>query len=150
MKAVVQRVAHASVNVDDTVVGEIQRGYLVLLGVAEGDGPDDVSWMARKIARLRLFPDPEGRMNLDLAAIDGAVLLVSQFTLLGDCRKGNRPSFVAAAAPETARTLYEQVAKTLSSEHGVPVETGQFQASMAVELLNDGPVTVLIDSSDQS
>lgn len=150
MKAVVQRVAHASVKVDDSVVGEIQRGYLVLLGVADGDGPHDVSWMARKLARLRLFPDAEGRMNLDLAAIDGAVLLVSQFTLLGDCRKGNRPSFVAAAAPETARRLYEQVAEALRSEHGIPVETGQFQASMAVELLNDGPVTVLIDSSEQS
>ena len=132
------------------VVGEIQRGFLVLLGVAEGDGPDDVSWMARKLARLRLFPDPEGRMNLDLPAINGSILLVSQFTLLGDCRRGNRPSFIEAAAPETARTLYEEVAEKLRSDHGLPVETGQFQASMAVELLNDGPVTVLIDSSDQS
>lgn len=148
MKAVVQRVAHASVTVDDVVVGEIQRGFLVLLGVAEGDGSADVTWMARKLARLRLFPDPEGRMNLDLAAIKGSVLLVSQFTLLGDCRKGNRPSFVAAAAPETARRLYEDVARELRSDHGVPVETGQFQASMEVELVNDGPVTVIIDSSE--
>lgn len=146
MRAVVQRVSEASVTVDGSVVGEIQRGFLVLLGVAEADSTDDAYWIASKIAGLRVFEDTDEKMNLALADVSGAVLLVSQFTLYGDCRKGRRPSFVDAARPEKAVALYQTVATELRSL-GVPVETGTFQAQMQVRLLNDGPVTLLLDST---
>lgn len=145
MRAVVQRVSRASVTVEGEIVGEIGRGFLVLLGVADEDTQDDVVAMSRKIAGLRVFEDPEGKMNLDLAAIGGDVLLVSQFTLLGDCRKGRRPSFVAAAPPEKADALYRDVAAELRGQ-GLHVETGRFRKHMDVESINDGPVTLLIDS----
>jgi D-aminoacyl-tRNA deacylase len=145
MRSVVQRVSRAAVRVDGRVVGEIGNGLLVLLGVAAGDGDDDVRWSADKIAQLRIFEDPAGKMNRAVAEVGGGVLLVSQFTLLGDARKGNRPSFVAAAAPELASALYEQVAARLR-ERGLPVATGVFRAAMEVELVNDGPVTLLLDS----
>ncbi|HCP13400.1 MAG TPA: D-tyrosyl-tRNA(Tyr) deacylase [Planctomycetaceae bacterium] len=148
MRAVVQRVSEASVTVDGAITGQIGRGFLVLLGIAGDDTEQDVVWIAEKIAGLRVFEDSEGRMNLGLAEVAGAVLLVSQFTLYGDCRKGRRPSFVAAARPEVAIPLYQSVIAELRG-HGLPVETGKFQAHMDVRLLNDGPVTLLLDSRRQ-
>ena len=148
MRAVVQRVSEAWVTVDGAITGQIGRGFLVLLGIAGDDTEQDVVWIAEKIAGLRVFEDSEGRMNLGLAEVAGAVLLVSQFTLYGDCRKGRRPSFVAAARPEVAIPLYQSVIAELRG-HGLPVETGKFQAHMDVRLLNDGPVTLLLDSRRQ-
>lgn len=145
MRAVIQRVTEASVTVDSVVVGRIQRGFLVLLGVADDDTQEDVIWISAKIAGLRVFEDSEGRMNLALADVGGSVLLVSQFTLYGDCRKGRRPSFVQAARPEKANALYMSVRAELQGQ-GLSVETGTFQAHMEVRLLNDGPVTLLLDS----
>ena len=145
MRAVIQRVSEASVTVDQTVVGSIERGFLVLVGVADQDEEKDAFWIAEKVAGLRVFEDPDGKMNLSLADVQGAVLLVSQFTLVGDCRKGRRPSFVEAARPEKARVLYEKLAGSLR-QLGLTVETGTFQAHMEVRLLNDGPVTLLLDS----
>jgi D-tyrosyl-tRNA(Tyr) deacylase len=145
VRAVIQRVSEASVTVDGTVVGQIQQGFLVLLGVAEDDRAEDADWIASKIFGLRVFEDADGKMNLALADVDGAVLLVSQFTLYGDCRKGRRPSFIEAARPGKAVALYEHVASNLRTQ-GLVVETGTFQADMQVRLLNDGPVTLLLDS----
>ena len=145
MRAVIQRVTEASVTVDGAVVGQIARGFLVLLGVADDDTQDDVNLIATKIAGLRVFEDADGKMNLALADVGGAVLLVSQFTLYGDCRKGRRPSFIEAARPEKANALYQSVAAELRGQ-GLTVETGTFQAHMDVRLLNDGPVTLLLDS----
>lgn len=145
MRAVIQRVSEASVTVDQTAVGSIERGFLVLVGVADPDDEKDAFWIAEKVAGLRVFEDPDGKMNLSLADVQGAVLLVSQFTLVGDCRKGRRPSFVEAARPEKARVLYEKLADNLR-QLGLNVETGTFQAHMEVRLLNDGPVTLLLDS----
>lgn len=145
MRAVIQRVTEASVTVAGQITGEIGKGFLVLLGIAADDTQQDVIWMAGKIAGLRVFEDADGKMNLSLGDIDAAVLLVSQFTLYGDCRKGRRPSFVQAARPELAVELYQSVAAELRGL-GVPVETGTFQAHMDVRLLNDGPVTLLLDS----
>ncbi|MCA9035869.1 MAG: D-tyrosyl-tRNA(Tyr) deacylase [Planctomycetaceae bacterium] len=148
MRAVVQRVSQASVLVDGQTVGEIGRGFLVLLGVSESDTQEDVNWTAGKIAGLRVFEDQNGQMNLSLEQVDGAVLVVSQFTLYGDCRKGRRPSFVAAARPEKAISLYQSVVAELQGQ-GIRVETGTFQAQMEVKLVNDGPVTLLLDSQKQ-
>lgn len=146
MRAVVQRVSSARVRVDGAVVGEITQGYLVLLGVGQGDGATEVAYMSSKIRDLRLFPDDEGKMNRSLLDIGGGVLVVSQFTLYGDVRKGRRPSFISAAAPDLAKALYEDVVKELRAS-GLTVATGIFQADMKVELVNDGPVTLLLDSS---
>ena len=148
MRAVIQRVSRASVTVDQQVVGQIGRGFLVLLGVSESDSQEDVNWIAAKIIGLRVFEDDGGQMNLALADVGGAILVVSQFTLYGDCSKGRRPSFVAAARPEKARALYQSVVAELKGQ-GVRVETGTFQAHMDVDLLNDGPVTLLLDSNKQ-
>jgi D-tyrosyl-tRNA(Tyr) deacylase len=145
MRAVLQRVTAASVQVDGRVVGAIGHGLLVLLGVEAGDGPDDLEFIASKVRDLRLFADDQGRMNRSVADVGGGVLLVSQFTLLADCRKGRRPSFDAAAPPAEARALYEECAVRLRQEV-VRVETGEFQAMMQVSLVNDGPVTVILDS----
>jgi D-tyrosyl-tRNA(Tyr) deacylase len=145
MKAVLQRVTRASVDVDGATVGRIETGLLVLLGVAKGDDQRDVLYLADKIALLRIFPDAEGKMNRSLADIKGAVLLVSQFTLLGETAKGRRPDFMDAAAPERAKALYEEVAEALRGK-GLAVEMGRFGAHMKVELTNDGPVTLLLDS----
>lgn len=145
MRAVIQRVTRATVTVDGQIVGSIQRGFLVLLGVAADDTQQDVIWTAGKIAGLRVFEDADGRMNLALADVGGSVLVVSQFTLYGDCRKGRRPSFVEAARPEMADALYRSVVAELRGQ-GLTVATGTFQAHMDVELLNDGPVTLLLDS----
>ena len=146
MRAVVQRVASARARVGDRVTGEIARGLLVLLGVGKDDGPDDVRYIVGKIRELRVFDSPEGKgMDRSVTDVGGAVLVVSQFTLYGDVRKGRRPSFDAAAPPAGARDLYEAVVRELRTTQ-LPVETGEFQATMRVELVNDGPVTVLIDS----
>jgi D-tyrosyl-tRNA(Tyr) deacylase len=146
MRAVVQRVSEARVRVDSAIVGEIAHGLLVLLGVTGQDTAADVTYIATKIRELRIFADEQGRMNRSLQDTHGAVLMVSQFTLYGDGRKGRRPSFDAAAPPEMAKQLYEDVIRELRGA-GVPVETGVFQAHMMVELENDGPVTLLLDST---
>jgi D-tyrosyl-tRNA(Tyr) deacylase len=145
MRAVVQRVSQAEVTVDGESVGKIARGFLVLLGVAVDDQPADAVAVASKIVGLRVFEDEAGKMNLSLAEVGGAVLAVSQFTLLADCRQGRRPSFTAAAPPELANRLYQEFIAEVRGL-GIPVETGRFQADMQVALVNDGPVTLLIDS----
>lgn len=145
MKAVLQRVTRASVEVDGNVVGQVDAGLLVLLGVAKGDGQSDVGYVAEKIRTVRIFGDEQGKMNRALTEINGSVLLVSQFTLLGETSKGRRPSFDQAAPPDIARTLYEAVAGALRAS-GLRVETGVFGAHMKVEIVNDGPVTMLLDS----
>ena len=145
MRAVVQRVSRAAVRVEGQVTGEVGRGLLVLLGVAAGDREEDARWMADKLAQLRIFADADGKMNRSVEDEGGGVLLVSQFTLLGDARKGNRPSFAGAAPPEEANALYERVRSALALR-GLPVATGVFRARMEVELVNDGPVTLLVDS----
>lgn len=145
MRAVVQRVSRAEVRVDGRVVGRIGRGLLVLVGIATGDTREKGKALAEKIVNLRIFDDEQGKMNRSLLETRGAVLCVSQFTLYGDCRKGRRPSYDQAASPEAARSLYEAFLESLRS-FGVTVEAGQFQAMMEVELVNDGPVTLLLDS----
>ncbi len=146
MRAVVQRVTRACVKVDGKTAGEIARGLLILLGVGAEDTPADADYLLQKIAGLRIFPDEDGKMNRSVVDVGGGLLVISQFTLYGDCRRGRRPSFDKAAGPDQARTLYEYFVKR-SRELGVRVETGVFQAYMAVELSNDGPVTILFDSS---
>ena len=144
MRAVVQRVSQASVSVGGEVVGAIGRGVVVLVGVTHGDTEEQAEWLARKIAGLRIFEDNEGKMNAGLLDADGAALVISQFTLYADCRKGRRPSFTNAAMPEVAEPLVEHFAQALQ-DHGVPVQTGVFGAHMLVEIHNDGPVTILLE-----
>jgi D-tyrosyl-tRNA(Tyr) deacylase len=146
MKALVQRVSEAEVTVGDRVVGAIGRGLLVLLGVEGGDRDGDVGVLARKIAHLRIFEDDAGKMNRSVLDVGGVVLVVSQFTLCADVRKGNRPSFIDAAPPERARALYARFCEVLAA-HGATVATGEFAAQMAVRLTNDGPVTIWLDSA---
>ena len=148
MRAVVQRVSSARVCVGDEVVGEIDRGLLVLLGVGEQDGKDDVDYLAQKIVGLRVFEDQNQQMNLALADVEGALLVVSQFTLYGDCRKGRRPSFVHAMEPVVAEAICRDFVAACESL-GAPVQTGRFRAMMNVELCNDGPVTLLLESRKQ-
>lgn len=145
MRAVVQRVSSAQVTVAGEVVGRIERGFLVLLGVKDGDSSDDAIYLAKKVAALRVFEDAAGKMNLGLEEVGGAMLVVSQFTLYGDCRQGRRPSFVAAARPDPADALYRVFVAEVRGQ-GIPVETGRFQQHMDVALVNDGPVTLLLDS----
>lgn len=147
MRALIQRVSRASVRVDGRVTGAIEQGMLVLLGVAHEDGEAEAEALARKVLALRIFEDDAGKMNLDLAASGGAVLCVSQFTLHADVRKGNRPSFVAAAPPEQAERLYEHFCGRIEAA-GARCERGVFGAHMDVELLNDGPVTILVDTDE--
>jgi D-tyrosyl-tRNA(Tyr) deacylase len=144
MRAVCQRVSRASVTIDEAVVGEIGPGLVVLLGFARGDTNPDAERLAGKVARLRVFEDDSGKFDRSLLDVGGAALVVSQFTLIADTRKGNRPSFTQAAPPEQADPLYERFCDTLAAE-GVPVERGVFGARMAVELVNDGPVTIVLD-----
>lgn len=146
MRAVVQRVSRASVTVDGTVVGAIEGGVLILLGVTHDDGPDQSRWLANKIAGLRIFEDDDGKMNLSLLDAGLDALVVSQFTLYGDCRKGRRPSFAKAAHPDLAEPLYERFCVDLSEAGVDVVERGIFGAMMDVELLNDGPVTLILDT----
>ena len=144
MRAVVQRVSRASVTVDGEVVGAIGPGLMVLLGVTHDDGPDEADWLARKIVGLRIFEDRAGKLNLGLLDVEGQALVVSQFTLYGDSRKGRRPSFVDAARPQVAEPLVQRFADTLR-QHGVHVELGVFGAHMLVEIHNDGPVTLILE-----
>lgn len=148
MRAVVQRVREASVQVDGEEVGRIGRGLLVLLGVGQQDEPEDAVYLVDKVVNLRIFADDQGKMNRSLVDVGGALLVVSQFTLWGDCRKGRRPSFVAAAEPEKARALYQAFIHH-AAELGVEVATGRFQELMLVSLVNDGPVTLLLDSAKE-
>lgn len=145
MRAVVQRVKESSVKAGGEIIGRIDNGLLVLLGVAKGDAPSDAEYLANKIVNLRIFEDENSKMNRSLKAIGGKMLVVSQFTLLGDCRKGRRPSFIAAADPDTAAELYEHFV-LLVRRLGIMVETGRFQAIMEVALVNDGPVTLILES----
>lgn len=145
MRAVIQRVTRASVTVDGRIAGKIGAGFLVLLGVSRTDHPESAAYLAGKIANLRIFSDEMGKMNLSLLDIGGSALVVSQFTLYGDTRGGRRPSYIEAAPPEDAGRLYEEFVRSMR-EAGVAVETGVFQAHMQVELVNDGPVTILLDS----
>ncbi len=145
MRAVVQRVKSAEVYVDDRLTGKIGKGLLVFVGVGRGDGEEDVSYLVSKIPDLRIFEDASGKFNFSLKEIAGEMLIVSQFTLYGDVRKGRRPSFTEAEEPTAAKNLYNRVIDEFK-EHGVPVQTGEFQAKMEVRLVNDGPVTVWLDS----
>jgi D-tyrosyl-tRNA(Tyr) deacylase len=148
MRAVVQRVTRARVTINNEVTGEIEKGLLVLLGVSDHDSEADADYLAAKIAKLRIFDDPAGKMNLAITDVGGAVLAVSQFTLYGDARGQNRPSYIHAARPELARPLYEYFVQQIRSL-GLRCETGRFQEMMQVELVNDGPVTILLDSEKQ-
>jgi len=148
VRAVVQRVAHASVTVAGEVVGRVEQGYLILLGVSAGDPPQAEQLLARKIAGLRVFRDDTGKMNRSLLDVEGGALVVSQFTLLADCKKGRRPNFLQAAPPEEAERRYLGFCDLLRGEGVARVETGRFGASMQVELLNDGPVTIVLDTAD--
>ena len=145
MRCVVQRVSRASVTVEGKTTGEVEKGYMVLVGVEQGDGEADMRYCAEKVAGLRVFEDGEGKMNLSVKDVGGAVLAVSQFTLLGDALHGRRPSFSNAARPEEANALYEDFCQALRAA-GIRVETGVFQTHMEVSLVNDGPVTILLDS----
>ena len=145
MRCVVQRVSRASVTVEGKIIGQVEKGYMVLVGVEQGDAEQDVRYCADKVAGLRVFEDENGKMNRSVKDVGGAVLAVSQFTLLGDARHGRRPSFSNAARPEEANALYEAFCQALRAEN-IRVETGVFQTDMQVELVNDGPVTILLDS----
>jgi len=145
MRAVVQRVKHSSVTVDNEIVGEINHGFMVLLGVEKGDTESDMTYIADKLLNLRIFEDEDEKMNLSIQDVKGEMLVVSQFTLLADCRKGRRPSFIEAARPDEANELYMKLVKYCKDS--VPVATGVFQADMQVDICNDGPVTVMLDSN---
>jgi D-tyrosyl-tRNA(Tyr) deacylase len=146
MKVVIQRVNEASVSIDGQVAGAIQKGLMVLLGIEPADTLEDIDWLSNKIVQMRIFDDAEGVMNLSVKEVGGNILLVSQFTLHASTRKGNRPSFIRAAKPEFAILMYEMCCKQISQEISRPVKTGVFAADMQVKLINDGPVTILIDT----
>ncbi len=149
MKAVIQRVKHSSVTIEGNKVADIETGLLVLLGVINEDGQEDINWLSKKIANLRIFGDDNGIMNKSVLDIDGDVIVVSQFTLHANTKKGNRPSYIKAAKPDVAIPLYESFVKQLEIEIGKPIQTGEFGADMKVELLNDGPVTIIIDTKQR-
>jgi D-tyrosyl-tRNA(Tyr) deacylase len=149
MRAVIQRVSGASVKVEEKVVGEIGRGLMVLVGIEEADGEEDIQWLSGKIVQLRIFDDETGTMNLSVKDLNGEILLVSQFTLHASTKKGNRPSYIRAAKPEQAKKIYERMTDVLSTLLSKSVATGRFQAMMQVSLVNDGPVTIIIDSKNK-
>ena len=149
MRAVLQRVSQASVSIDGSVKSQISHGMLILLGIEEADGQEDIEWLSGKISRLRIFNDKDGVMNLSVTEVDGEILVVSQFTLHAITKKGNRPSYIRAARPEIAIPIYEMFIKQLSSDVGKSVKTGEFGAMMEVSLVNDGPVTIIIDSKNK-
>lgn len=149
MRAVLQRVTHASCTVDGKITGEIGIGFLVLLGIEDADTIDDLQWLAQKIASMRVFGDENGLMNRSLADVNGDILLISQFTLFAQTKKGNRPGFIRAARPDKAISMYEQMIKTLEELTGKKVATGIFGADMKISLLNDGPVTIIIDTKNR-
>lgn len=146
MKVVLQRVKSASVSIEDVVVGAINQGYLLLVGVGPDDKIEDVQYLARKISGMRIFSDDDGKMNLSIHQVNGSILSISQFTLFADTKKGNRPSYTSAADPKLAKFLYEELNTLLRDEYGIVVETGVFGADMQVSLVNDGPVTILLDT----
>jgi D-tyrosyl-tRNA(Tyr) deacylase len=146
MKAVIQRVTQASVSIGGNLKNQIGLGLLVLLGIEEPDGQEDIEWLSGKICRMRIFNDTDGVMNLSVTEVNGEILVISQFTLHASTKKGNRPSYIHAARPETAIPLYEKFVKQLSSDLGKDVKTGEFGAMMQIQLINDGPVTIIIDS----
>lgn len=148
MKAVIQRVTHGSVSIDDKIIGKIGLGFVILLGVTHDDATEDADYLAEKIVNLRVFEDGDGKMNRSLADVGGSILVISQFTLFANTRKGRRPSFIDAARPEIAIPLYEYFMEK-SRSVGIPVECGEFGAMMAVKIHNDGPVTIIIDSRDR-
>lgn len=148
MRAVIQRVSQASVTINNETVGSIEQGFMVLLGIHEEDTLEDVAYLVRKITKLRVFEDSEGKMNLDISAVNGAILSISQFTLHADTKKGNRPSFIKAGRPEMAIPLYDAFNQALQLE-GLLVATGEFGANMQIALINDGPVTIIIDSKEK-
>lgn len=149
MRAVIQRVAHASVTIDGAVKSKIGHGYLVLLGCTNDDTQEDIDWLSKKIAALRVFDDDNGIMNRSVIDVDGEILIVSQFTLWASYKKGNRPSYLRAGSHEITIPLYEAFVKTMSQQLGKPVQTGEFGADMKVELLNDGPVTICMDTKNK-
>lgn len=149
MIAVIQRVTQASVTIENEIKGQIDLGFMILLGITHTDTQEDIEWLSKKIVGLRVFGDEEGKMNLDLKSVDGNILLISQFTLHASTKKGNRPSFIEAARPEIAIPLYEKMIAQLEFDLGKPIETGIFGADMKVSLLNDGPVTIIIDSKNR-
>ena len=149
MIAVIQRVSEASVTIDNQVKGSIGAGFMILLGITHTDTQEDVEWLSKKIVGMRIFSDEEGKMNLDLKAIEGDILLISQFTLHASTKKGNRPSFIEAAKPDIAIPLYESMIAQLEKELGKSIQTGEFGADMKVALINDGPVTIVIDSKNK-
>lgn len=149
MRAVIQRVQKASVQVDEQVVGQIGQGLLILLGIETSDTEEDITWLSRKITQMRIFNDEQGLMNLSLEQVNGSLLLISQFTLYASTVKGNRPSYIQAARPEVAIPLYEAMIKQLEQDSGRKVETGMFGADMKVALINDGPVTIWMDSKNR-
>jgi D-aminoacyl-tRNA deacylase len=149
MKSIIQRVSQASVSVDNKIVGEIEHGFLILLGVGHDDSQVDIEYLVAKISQLRVFSDADGKMNLDLNAIGGSCLVISQFTLFADTKKGNRPSFISAAPPIMANELFEKFCVDLSSKINKKLEKGIFGADMKVSLVNDGPVTIIIDTKNK-
>jgi D-tyrosyl-tRNA(Tyr) deacylase len=149
MRAIIQRVSQASVTVDGKITGSIQKGLLVLLGVEDADIDEDIAWLGSKIINLRIFDDHEGVMNLSVKETEGDILIVSQFTLFANTKKGNRPSYIRASKPPVAIPMYEKMINTLQNELGRPVQTGIFGADMKVALVNDGPVTIFIDSKSR-
>lgn len=149
MRAVIQRVSEAACNVDGQFTGIIRKGFLVLLGVEESDDPSDVEWLAQKIANMRIFGDENGLMNKSIHDVGGEILLISQFTLFAQTKRGNRPSFIRAAKPDKAVSLYQMMAACLDKYLGKPVQTGVFGADMKISLINDGPVTIVMDTKDR-
>jgi len=149
MIALIQRVSEASVKINGIIKGDIQAGFVVLLGVTHTDTQDDIEWLSKKIMGMRIFSDEEGRMNLDLNSVNGNILLISQFTLYSSTKKGNRPSFLEAARPEIAIPLYEKMIFQLEKDLGKPIQTGEFGADMKVSLINNGPVTIILDSKNK-
>ncbi|MEZ4902997.1 MAG: D-aminoacyl-tRNA deacylase [Spirosomataceae bacterium] len=149
MIAVIQRVSEASVRIEGEIKGQIDIGFLILLGITHTDTDEDIHWLAKKIVGMRIFSDTEGKMNLDLQSVNGNILLISQFTLHASTKKGNRPSFIEAARPDVAVPLYDKMIKQLSLELGREIQTGEFGADMKVALVNDGPVTIVIDSKNR-
>lgn len=149
MKIVLQRVSSASVSINNEIKGQINQGFLILLGIGQDDNIDDIDWLCNKIINLRVFSDVNGKMNLSIKNINGEMLLISQFTLFASTKKGNRPSFIKSAKPDVAIPLYEQFIKKLEELTGKPVQTGEFGADMQVSLVNDGPVTITIDSKNR-
>lgn len=149
MIAVIQRVTEANVKISDEIIGAIRQGFMILLGIAEDDDETDTAWLAGKICGLRIFSDDEGKMNLNIEQVDGEILLISQFTLHSSTKKGNRPSFIQAAKPDVAIPLYKQMIEMLTTKLGKPIQSGEFGADMQVSLINNGPVTIIIDSKDK-